>query len=281
MNQVDYQYLEHAKAILKSGDVRPTRNGLRHTLFGTQMGFDLQEGFPLLTTKKVNFHAIATELCWFLRGSTNIEYLNNRNVHIWDDWADSKGNLGPVYGKQWRSWEHIEYIDPNGHPSYEHSTIDQIDWVIKNIRSKPYDTRHIVTAWNPAELDAMALPPCHCLFQFDVTTQGYLNCQLYQRSADWFLGVPFNIASYALLVHIIASRTDLMPGHFIHTFGNYHLYDDHLPMIQEQLWREHRPLPRLILTPEGLNLELDQLEPEMFVIEGYDPHPGIKAPISV
>lgn len=277
MSNADRQYLGYLNALKHSGDPRPTRNGIRHTLFGAQMGFNLAEGFPILTSKKVNFHAIATELCWFLRGSTNIKYLHDHNVHIWDEWADKDGNLGPVYGKQWRNW-------PNkpGDPHKQLSTIDQIAWVVQNIKAKPYDTRHIVTAWNPAELDAMALPPCHCLFQFDVTTDGHLNCQLYQRSADWILGVPFNIASYALLVHIIAWRVNLKPGVFVHTFGNYHLYDTHMDAASEHLTRSpDGKAPTLFLTPEGMNLPLNELEPDMFILEGYDPLPAIKAPISV
>lgn len=286
MNNADTQYLGYMEALLKEGDPRPTRNGIRHTLFGAQIGFDLRESFPLLTSKKVNFHAIVVELCWFLKGSGNIKYLLDHNVHIWDEWADSNGDLGPVYGKQWRSWEHITYNEDNAgnHGSgYHHDSIDQIANVVQNIITSPYDTRHIVTAWNPAEIDAMALPPCHCLFQFDVTTEGYLNCQLYQRSADWFLGVPFNIASYALLVEIIAAVTNLKPGVFVHTFGNYHLYDNHREQAKEQLSRTALfPLPRVYISGEiKPGFDLTKLEPDMFDLVGYQSHAAIKAPISV
>lgn len=275
-NNADRQYLQAMQAILRYGDRREGRNGVTRSLFGTQMGFDLNEGFPILTTKKVNFHSIVVELLWFLRGDSNIAFLHKHNVHIWDEWADEDGNLGPVYGKQWRSW-------PNkpGNPSTQLSTIDQIENVLESLHSNPTSRRHIVTAWNPAEVDEMALPPCHCLFQFHVNNNDQLSCHLYQRSADWFLGVPFNIASYALLTHIIAIRCGLNVGHFIHSFGDYHLYENHTEQVQLQLSREGHALPTLVMDEDAVaNLPLDRLEPEHFMLNGYVSDPGIKAPIS-
>lgn len=253
------QYLEIMKRLINDGDYREGRNGGVYSLFGEQMRFDLRDGFPLLTTKKVHFKSIVVELLWFLRGDTNVKYLHDHGVTIWDEWADEAGELGPVYGKQWRDW----------------SGIDQIANVIESLRSDPYGRRHIVSAWNPGEVDAMALPPCHCLFQFHVS-QGRLNCKLYQRSADWFLGVPFNIASYALLTHIIAREVGLEPGVFVHTFGDLHLYANHIEQAKTQLERAPKKLPVLRFPYAGL----DKLQPSDFQLDGYLPHPAIKAPVS-
>lgn len=269
------QYHNTMHTILQYGDRKEGRNGAIRSLFGTQMGFDLNEGFPILTTKKVNFYAVAVELCWFLRGSSNIKYLQDHDVHIWDEWADDDGNLGPVYGKQWRWW-------PNkpGNPSTQLSTIDQIANVVESIKINPFSRRHIVTAWNPAEVDEMALPPCHCLFQFHVNSQNQLSCHLYQRSADWFLGVPFNISSYALLTHIIAKQCGLSVGHFIHSFGDYHLYENHTDQVKEQLAREGHPLPELWMADRVSKVPLEELNPDDFKLNGYVHDAYIKAPIS-
>ena len=231
------------------------------------MRFNLQDGFPLLTTKKVFLKGIIYELLWFLKGDTNIKFLTDNNVHIWDEWADENGDLGYVYGKQWRSWE-----------ATDGRVIDQISQVVDLIKNHPDSRRILVTAWNPAEIDKMALPPCHCLFQFYVA-DGKLSCQLYQRSADTFLGVPFNIASYALLTMMLAQVCGLEPGEFIHTTGDTHIYLNHLEQVNEQLSREPRPLPKMIINPYVKSIF--DFKYEDFTLEGYDPYPAIKAPVAV
>ncbi len=261
-------YLQLLSDVLANGTDRPDRTGTgTRSLFGYQMRFDLAAGFPLLTTKKLHLKSIIYELLWFLRGETNVRWLQQHGVSIWDEWADANGDLGPVYGSQWRSW-----------PDGKGGTIDQIANVVDSIRTRPESRRHIVTAWNPAEVDAMALPPCHCLFQFYVA-EGRLSCQLYQRSADVFLGVPFNIASYALFTHMVAQVTGLQPGVFVHSLGDVHLYANHFEQARLQLGRLPRPLPRLTLNPERRSIF--DFEFEDFQITGYDPHPGIKAEIAV
>ena len=262
------QYLDLLRLILATGVDRGDRTGTgTRSIFGHQMRFDLGAGFPLLTTKKVHLKSIIYELLWFLRGETNVRWLQERGVTIWDEWADAEGELGPVYGSQWRSW-----------PDGKGGTIDQIAKVVHSIRSKPESRRHIVTAWNPAEVDEMALPPCHCLFQFYVA-EGRLSCQLYQRSADVFLGVPFNIASYALLTMMVAQVTGLAPGEFVHSFGDVHLYANHFEQAKLQLTRAPRLLPRMTLNPERQSIF--DFTYEDFTLTGYDPHPGIKAAIAV
>jgi thymidylate synthase len=261
-------YLKLLSDILEHGADKADRTGTgTRSLFGYQMRFDLNAGFPLLTTKKLHLKSIIYELLWFIRGETNVRWLQERGVRIWDEWADENGDLGPVYGSQWRSW-----------PAPDGRKIDQIANVIESIRTKPDSRRHIVSAWNPAEVDEMALPPCHCLFQFYVAN-GKLSCQLYQRSADTFLGVPFNIASYALLTHMVAQVTGLGVGDFVHTFGDVHLYANHFEQARLQLTREPRALPRLKINPEVKRLE--DFVFEDFAFEGYDPHPHIKAEVSV
>jgi thymidylate synthase len=235
--------------------------------FGYQMRFDLSEGFPMLTTKKLHLRSIIHELLWFLQGDTNIKYLKDNGVRIWDEWADDEGNLGPVYGYQWRSW-----------PNPDGSHTDQITKLLDQLKNKPDSRRHIVSAWNPSFIDDMALPPCHCLFQFFVA-DGKLSCQLYQRSADTFLGVPFNIASYAILTLMMAQVCDLEPGEFIHTFGDVHLYKNHLEQAKLQLTRDFRPLPQMKLNPEVK--DLFSFKYEDFELLNYDPHPHIKAEVSV
>ena len=262
------QYLDLMRRILDEGVRKDDRTGTGTlSVFGHQMRFDLGAGFPLLTTKKLHVRSIFHELLWFLRGDTNIRWLNERKVTIWDEWADENGDLGPVYGAQWRSW-----------PAGDGSTVDQIARVIEEIRTNPDSRRLIVSAWNVADLPKMALPPCHLLFQFHVA-DGRLSCQLYQRSADVFLGVPFNIASYALLTHMIAHVTGLKPGEFVHTLGDAHLYLNHLDQAREQLRRDPRPLPRLRLAREVT--DIDDFVFEDFVITGYDPHPHIRAEVAV
>mgnify|MGYP000220994466 CR=1 FL=1 len=262
------QYLELLADVMRNGTDRPDRTGTgTRSVFGRQIRMDLSKGFPLLTTKKVHLKAILYELLWFLRGETNVSWLQERGVTIWDEWADENGDLGPVYGSQWRSW-----------PDGKGGTIDQIAGVVESIKTNPASRRHIVSAWNPAEVDDMALPPCHCLFQFYVA-DGRLSCQLYQRSADIFLGVPFNIASYALLTQMMAQVTRLQPGDFVHTFGDLHLYNNHVEQAQEQLRRDPRPLPRLTLNPDRTSIF--DFEYEDFLVTGYDPHPRIAAPIAV
>jgi len=264
----EQQYLGLVRTVLDTGIDRPDRTGTgTRSIFGYQMRFDLSRGFPLLTTKKLHVKSIVYELLWFLRGETNVRWLQERGVKIWDEWADENGDLGPVYGSQWRSW-----------PDGEGRSIDQIANVVQSIRTNPDSRRHIVTAWNPAEVDEMALLPCHCLFQFYVA-EGRLSCQLYQRSADIFLGVPFNIASYALLTEMMAQVTGLKVGEFIHTLGDAHLYSNHVQQAHEQLQREPKPLPRLTLDPHKQSIF--DFEYEDFMLTGYDPHPHIKAEIAV
>jgi thymidylate synthase len=262
------QYLDLLRHVLDEGKFKTDRTGTgTYSVFGAQARFPLGSGFPLLTTKKLHLKSIIYELLWFLRGETNIKYLNDHSVTIWDEWAGPDGSLGRVYGAQWCDWR-----APDGR------SINQIDQVIQQIRTDPDSRRLIVSAWNPGELDQMALPPCHALFQFFVQ-DGELSCQLYQRSADLFLGVPFNIASYALLTAMVAQVCDLKPGTFVHTFGDLHLYANHLDQAKLQLLREPRPLPRLKLNPAVKNIH--DFKFEDFEIVGYDPHPGIKAPIAV
>ena len=261
-------YLDLIDRILTEGVEKHDRTGTGTlSVFGHQMRFDLSAGFPLLTTKKLHLKSIVVELLWFLRGDTNVGWLHEHGVRIWDEWADAAGDLGPVYGKQWRSW-----AAPDGR------TIDQIAELVAQIRRNPDSRRLIVSAWNPAEVADMALPPCHCLFQFYVA-DGRLSCQLYQRSADVFLGVPFNIASYALLTAMVAQTTGLKPGDFVHSFGDVHLYKNHLEQARLQLSRAPRPLPRLKLNEDVR--DLFAFRPEDIVVEGYDPHPHIKAPVAV
>jgi thymidylate synthase len=262
------QYLELMEHTLADGAEKRDRTGTGTvSVFGHQMRFDLSQGFPLVTTKKLHVKSIVHELLWFLAGDTNIKYLNDNGVRIWDEWADERGDLGPVYGRQWRSW-----------PTQDGHTIDQIANVVEIIRRNPDSRRLIVTAWNPADVDKMALPPCHCLFQFYVAN-GRLSCQLYQRSADVFLGVPFNIASYALLTLMVAQVTGYTPGEFVHTLGDAHLYLNHLEQARLQLSRPPRALPRLLVNP-AVN-DLFAFRYEDFSLEGYDPHPHIKAKVAV
>ncbi|MGB0749471.1 MAG: thymidylate synthase [Magnetospiraceae bacterium] len=262
------QYLDLMSHVLNTGAVKEDRTGTgTRSVFGYQMRFDLGAGFPLLTTKKLHLRSIIYELLWFLRGETNIAYLQENKVSIWDEWADEHGDLGPVYGHQWRSW-----------PTPDGGTVDQISGVIEAIKKSPDSRRLIVSAWNVADVDHMALPPCHCLFQFYVA-DGRLSCQLYQRSADIFLGVPFNIASYALLTLMVAQVTGLKPGEFIHTFGDAHLYSNHLEQTKTQLSRSPRALPTMTLNPAVTDIyAFDYAD---FTLSGYDPHPHISAPVAV
>ena len=262
------QYLELMKDIMDNGARKEDRTGTGTlSVFGRQLRFNLNEGFPLVTTKKLHIRSIIYELLWFLNGDTNIKYLNDNGVSIWNEWADENGDLGPVYGYQWRSWP-----APNG------EKIDQISKLVEQIKIKPDSRRHIVTAWNPADVDNMALPPCHALFQFYVA-DGKLSCQLYQRSADFFLGVPFNIASYALLTVMMAQQCDLEPGDFVWTGGDVHLYTNHLEQAKLQLSRTPRPLPQLKIKRKRGSLFDYRFED--FEIVNYDPYPGIKAPVAV
>jgi thymidylate synthase len=262
------QYLDLCRTILEHGVQRADRTGTGTlSIFGYQMRFNLEEGFPLVTTKKLHLRSIIHELLWFLRGETNIRYLHEHKVTIWDEWADENGDLGPIYGKQWRS-----FAGANG------KTVDQIQWVIDEIRRNPTSRRLVVSAWNPPELEEMALPPCHVLFQFYVA-DGKLSCQLYQRSADTFLGVPFNIASYALLTHMVAHVTGLGVGEFIHTLGDAHIYLNHLDQVREQLTREPYPLPKLVLNPEVKSI-FDFTYDDIQIIN-YRSHPAIKGEVSV
>lgn len=262
------QYLDLLREVLEEGVVRDDRTGTgTRSLFGRQLRYDLADGFPVLTTKRLHLRSIIVELLWFLRGDTNIDFLHRHGVSIWDEWADEHGDLGPVYGSQWRSW-----------PTRDGRSIDQIAAVIERIRSEPTSRRLIVSAWNVAEVDSMALPPCHTLFQFYVAG-GRLSCQLYQRSGDLFLGVPFNIASYSLLLMMVAQACGLEAGEFVHTFGDAHLYSNHVDQAREQLTREPRPLPRMRLNPDVgsvFDFTLDDFE-----LVGYEPHPPIRAPIAV
>lgn len=261
----EYQYLRILSLCMTHGEKRETRSGPVRSLFGEQIRFNLGNGFPLLTTKRVHWKSVAVELLWFLRGDTNVKYLHDHGVTIWDEWADDKGELGPVYGWQWRYWE--------GRKGY----IDQIAKVIASIKADPHSRRHIVTAWNPSEVDDMALPPCHMIFQFHVSNDGKLSCHLNQRSADIFLGVPFNIASYALLTHLVARECGLVAGDLIISFGDVHLYENHVPQAIEQLSRNPRQFPSLTID-QGIgifDIAYDNLQ-----IVGYDPHPTIKAEVS-
>ncbi len=261
-------YLNLIRHVMDKGVDRGDRTGTgTRAVFGYQMRFDLADGFPMLTTKKLHLKSIIHELLWFLAGDTNIKYLKDQGVSIWDDWADADGNLGPVYGYQWRSW-----------PNPKGGSVDQIANLIAQIRKNPSSRRLIVSAWNPAQVDEMALPPCHCLFQFHVAN-GRLSCQLYQRSADIFLGVPFNIASYALLTMMVAQVCDLQPGEFIHTLGDAHLYANHFEQAELQLSRAPRALPKMVLNPAAKDIFGFRFED--FALEGYDAHPNIKAPIAV
>ncbi len=266
-------YHDLLKLILDTGTDRGDRTGTgTRSIFGHQMRFDLSEGFPLITTKKVHVKSIVHELLWFLAGDTNIAYLKANGVRIWDEWTDENGDLGPVYGAQWRSWPKPDANSPDG------GSIDQIANLVHGLKTNPNSRRHIVSAWNPALVDEMALPPCHCLFQFYVA-DGRLSCQLYQRSADVFLGVPFNIGSYALLTLMLAQVCGLKPGDFVHSFGDVHLYHNHFDQAQEQLSRDFRPLPVMRLNPK-----IDDIfgfAYEDFDLQGYDPHPAIKAAVAV
>ncbi len=262
------QYLDLLRHVLDHGNFKADRTGTgTYSVFGAQTRYDLQAGFPVVTTKKLHLKSIIYELLWFLRGETNVRWLQERGVTIWDEWADADGNLGRVYGAQWCDWR-----------TADGRSIHQLDQVIEQIRRNPDSRRLIVTAWNPGEVEGMALPPCHTLFQFYVS-QGRLSCQLYQRSADLFLGVPFNMASYALLTLMVAQVTGLKPGDFVHTFGDLHLYANHLEQARLQLSREPRPLPTMKLNPA--RKEIDEFVYEDFELTGYDPHPAIKAPIAV
>jgi len=262
------QYLDLMRHVLENGVDKSDRTGTgTRSVFGYQMRFDLSAGFPIVTTKKLHLRSIIHELLWFIRGETNIRYLKENGVSIWDEWADENGDLGPIYGAQWRSW-----------PDYKGGTIDQLSQVVEQIRTNPDSRRLIVSAWNPAQIEQMALPPCHLLFQFYVAN-GKLSCQLYQRSGDIFLGVPFNIASYALLTMMVAQVCDLKPGEFIHTLGDAHLYRNHLEQARLQLTREPLPLPTMKLNPACR--QLSDFKFEDFTLEGYEAHPHIKAEVAV
>lgn len=267
-SQAERAYLDLLRDVLENGTEQDDRTGVgTRSVFGRQLRCDLSEGFPLLTTKKVHFRSIAIELLWFLRGETNVKWLQERGVKIWDEWADENGELGPVYGKQWRRWE-----GPDG------TEIDQLSDLLEQIRTNPASRRLIVSGWNPVDVPSMALPPCHTLYQFHVAN-GKLNCQLYQRSADMFLGAPFNIASYALLTMMVAKVCGLQPGEYIHTFGDAHIYSNHIDQVHEQLSRTPRALPTLTLNPDAN--DLFNFDYKDMTLNDYDPHPLIKAPIAV
>ncbi|MSR72476.1 MAG: thymidylate synthase [Opitutales bacterium] len=278
-------YLDLLRHVRQTGEVRKDRTGVGTLgIFGAQLRFDLAQGFPLVTTKKVHTKSIIQELLWFLAGRTDNAWLTERGVSIWNEWATAEqcakfgrgeGELGPVYGHQWRNFGATKKADG----TYNSDGVDQIKLLIEQLKKNPASRRHLVTGWNPLEADKVALPPCHTLYQFHVSTDNRLSCQLYQRSADLFLGVPFNIASYSLLTHMIAQVTGLKPGHFVHTFGDAHIYSNHLEQVDLQCSREPRPLPRLILNPEIK--DLFDFKYEDITIEGYDPHPGIKAPVAI
>ncbi|MCF0177306.1 MAG: thymidylate synthase [Bacteroidales bacterium] len=262
------QYLDLLRYVMEHGTDKSDRTGTgTRSIFGYQMRFPLQDGFPLLTTKKVHLRSIIHELLWFISGDTNIDYLHRNNVTIWDEWADENGNLGPVYGYQWRSW-----------PTPDGGHIDQLQNLINSLKKSPDSRRHIISAWNVAQVDNMALPPCHTMFQFYVAN-GKLSCQLYQRSADLFLGVPFNIASYALLTMMVAQVCGYQPGEFIHTFGDAHIYSNHFTQVETQLGREPRALPKMVINPDVKSIF--DFKYEDFQLEGYDPWPAIKAPVAV
>ena len=264
------EYQRLLKLVLDTGKTRSDRTGTgTRSVFGAQARFNLRNSFPCLTTKKLHLRSIIHELLWFLKGDTNIKYLKDNKVTIWDEWADENGNLGPVYGEQWRKWRTADGLN-----------IDQIKELIKNIKENPNSRRHIVSAWNPGELNKMALPPCHAFFQLYVDTESKeLSCQLYQRSADLFLGVPFNIASYSLLTMMIAQVCSFKPGEFVHTFGDLHIYSNHIEQVNTQLQREPRELPKMKINPNIKSI--DEFTYEDFELEGYDPHPSIAAPIAV
>ena len=262
-------YLDLLETVINDGEETKDRTGVgTYSIFGAQVRFDLSKNFPLLTTKKLHLRSIIYELLWFLRGDTNIGYLNDNQVTIWDEWANPSGDLGRVYGAQWRDWR-----TPDGR------SVDQIKNLVESLKNNPQSRRHLVSAWNPGELDQMALPPCHALFQFYVSNSGKLSCQLYQRSADLFLGVPFNIASYSLLTLMMAQVCGYQPGVFVHTFGDLHVYCNHLEQAKEQLSREPRSLPTMTLNPAVKSLESFRYED--FVLKDYNPYPAIKAPIAV
>jgi thymidylate synthase len=262
------QYLNLLQHVLDHGAEKSDRTGTgTFSVFGYQMRFDLKDGFPVLTTKKLHLRSIIYELLWFLKGETNVKYLHDNKVSIWDEWADAEGNLGHIYGYQWRSW-----------PSYNGGSIDQIAAVINSIRNNPDSRRHIVSAWNVADIGNMALPPCHVLFQFYVA-DGRLSCQLYQRSADIFIGVPFNITSYALLMMMVAQVTGLVPGEFVHTLGDAHIYKNHIDQVKLQLSRDPRPLPKMHINPDVR--DINDFKFEDFTLSGYNPHPHIKGDIAV
>lgn len=284
------QYLDLLKLVLDKGVEKENRTGVKTlSIFGAQARFDLKEGFPLLTTKKMQTKSIIHELLWFLKGDTNIKYLNDNGVHIWDEWADENGDLGPIYGRQWRRWNRgneIVHDDFLEEPRLCADYIDQIAQVIHQLRTNPDDRRIIVSAWNVGQLEAMRLPPCHCLFQFwtrpgDKLSHGrrYLSCQLYQRSCDLFLGVPFNIASYAMLTHIIAHVVDMVPDEFIHTYGDLHIYENHLDQVATQLKRAPYRLPHFFVNRETDNI--DEITADDLIICDYQCYPAIKAPIAV
>lgn len=278
------QYLDLARQILDHGERKDNRTGVGTIgIFGAQIRIPLSEGFPLLTTKKMFFKGVVHELLWFIKGDTNIKYLNDNGVHIWDQWADENGDLGPVYGKQWREWDYFLGFGGKAEPGERtvFSTlgrIDQLKNVAERIKTNPSCRRLIVSAWNPPFIDVMALPPCHCLFQFNVYG-GKLHCQLYQRSADLFLGVPFNIASYALLTHMMARHAELPVGDFIHTFGDVHIYENHIAQMTEQVLRDPKPLPKLVLDP-GVKSIFD-FKYEHIKLEGYESWPAIKGEVAV